>query len=133
MWIRVAMLLAAAGLALGLALPGSAQASSSPARSAACAGTPGSGAGEHALPVKAKDGQQSRRALPGMRPGCAYGPGSPGPASVKNGLVCAGTPGSGAGEHALPVKMKERQHSPRAVPGAPPGCGHGSPGLASVK
>jgi hypothetical protein len=81
MWIRVAMLLAAAGLALGLALPGSAQASSSPARSAAC----------------------------------------------------AGTPGSGAGEHALPVKMKERQHSPRAVPGAPPGCGHGSPGLASVK
>jgi hypothetical protein len=135
LWIRVAGLVMAAGLAMGLALPGSAAASSSSARPPACAGTPSQGAGGHVFPLKVKEGQHSARVMPGTRPTCASGPGSPGLARAREGLACSGIPGRGAGDRALPVKVKEGQHSARVMPGTRPTCasGPGSPGLARVK
>jgi hypothetical protein len=132
MWIRVAGLVMAAGLAMGLALPGSAAASSSPAKPPVCTGTPRQGDGGHVFSLKVKGGQHSLSVMPGTRPGCVSGARAPGLPRAKEGLGCTGIPGQGAGDRAFPVKVK---HSPRVLPGTPPTCvsGPGSPGLARVK
>jgi len=106
MWIRVAGLVMAAGLAMGLALPGSAAASSSPAKPSACTGTPVRAPVATSFPSRRKKGSTDRASCPEHVPGVS-GARAPGLARAKEGLRCTGIPGHGAGDRSFPVKVKE--------------------------
>ncbi len=105
MWIRVAGLVMAAGLAMGLALPGSAAASSSPAKPSACTGTPVRAPVATSFPSRRKKGSTDRASCPEHVPGVS-GARAPGLARAKEGLRCTGIPGHGAGDRSFPVKVK---------------------------